>query len=84
MKSNERNTIALSAVELEEKQQELEAKERELAEKESMIKKAEECMTKAKYNLYDKIDVSLGTMDKIISVVALSLVAVIIFAVLSR
>lgn len=84
MENNDKYDIILSAEELEQKQQELEARERELAEKESLIKKAEEHITKAKYSLYDKIDVSLGTMDKVIGVVALALVAAIIYAVASR
>ncbi len=69
---------------LERKQQELELKEKELSEKESMIKKAEERIAKAKYNLYDKIDVSLGTMDKVIGIVALALVAAILYAIVGR
>jgi|GEM_PF-861442 len=74
----------ISAEVLERKQQELELKEKELSEKESMIKKAEERIAKAKYNLYDKIDVSLGTMDKVIGIVALALVAAILYAIVGR
>ncbi|WP_352400323.1 hypothetical protein [Anaerotignum sp.] len=84
MDNQDRNEIALSAEVLEQKQQEIELKEKELAEKESMIKKAEDRIAKAKYNLYDKIDVDLSTMDKMIGVVALALVAAILYAIVSR
>lgn len=84
MGNRDKNGIILSSAALEEKQQELETKERALAEKESLIKKAEERIAKTKYNLYDKIDVSLDTMNKVVGVVALSLIAVMIYAVVSR
>lgn len=84
MDNQNRDDIALPAEVLERKQQELELKEKELSEKESMIKKAEERIAKAKYNLYDKIDVSLGTMDKVIGIVALALVAAILYAIVGR
>ena len=59
------------------KQRELEAREEELQRKESKLQKIEDKITKAKHGMYDRIDVSVATMDKIIAVVGgLLLIAV--------
>ena len=59
----------LTEEELLEKQRELEAREEELQIKESKLQKMEEKITKTKHGIYDRIDVSVATMDKIIVVV---------------
>ncbi|MBQ2879786.1 MAG: hypothetical protein IJE27_03740 [Anaerotignum sp.] len=56
----------LTEEELLEKQRELEAREEELQIKESKLQKIEEKITKTKHGIYDRIDVSVATMDKII------------------
>ena len=56
----------LTEEELLEKQRELEAREEELQKKESKLQKMEEKITKTKHGIYDRIDVSVATMDKII------------------
>ncbi|GFI61289.1 hypothetical protein IMSAG049_00446 [Clostridiales bacterium] len=63
----------LTEEDLLEKQRKLEEKEEELKIKESKLKKAEDRISKAKYGLYDRIDVSVGTMDKIIAVLGILL-----------
>lgn len=78
---DDKNDTKLSMEELERKQEELKMKEKELNEKESLLKKAEENITKGKHNLYDKIEVSLGTLDKIIGVLVICLIVVIMYAV---
>lgn len=59
------------------KQRELEAREEALQRKESKLQKIEDKITKTKHGMYDRIDVSVATMDKIIAVVGgLLLIAV--------
>lgn len=70
----EREQGMLTEERLLEKQKELEQKEQELQKKESMLQKAEEKIAKTKYGLYDRIDVSVGTMDKIIFVIVVLLI----------
>ena len=65
----ERKKERLTEEELLEKQRELEAREEELQIKESKLQKMEEKITKTKHGIYDRIDVSVATMDKIIVVV---------------
>ena len=62
----------LTEEELLEKQRELEAREEEL-------QKIEEKITKTKHGIYDRIDVSVATMDKIIVVVG-GLLVIALFA----
>lgn len=64
----------LTEEELLEKQRELEAKEEELQRKESKLQKIEDKIAKTKHGIYDRIDVSVATMDKIIIVVGALLV----------
>ena len=61
------------------KQRELEAREEALRSKESKLQKMEEKITRTKHGIYDKIDVSVATMDKIILVVG-SLLVIAVFA----
>lgn len=81
MEENKSKEI-LTAEELEEKQRQLEEREKELDEKESVLHKAEDRITKAKYNLYDRIDVSLGTMNKVVAVIAIALVIALIAGII--
>ena len=67
----------LTEEELLAKQRELEAREEALQRKESKLQKIEDKITKTKHGMYDRIDVSVATMDKIIAVVGgLLLIAV--------
>lgn len=59
----------MTEAELLAKQRELEVKEEELQAKESKLQKIEDKITKTKHGIYDRIDVSVATMDKIIMVV---------------
>lgn len=61
------------------KQRELEAKEEELQMKENKLQKMEDRITKTKHGIYDRIDVSVATMDKIIIVVG-GLLVIALFA----
>ena len=79
-----KNSEILTAEELEEKQRKLEERERELDEKESTLHKAEDRIAKAKYSLYDRIDVSLGTMNKVVAVLAIALVIALIIGIIYR
>ena len=69
----------LTEEELLEKQRELEAREEELQIKESKLQKIEEKITKTKHGIYDRIDVSVATMDKIIVVLG-ALLVIAVFA----
>ncbi len=69
----------LTEEELLAKQRELEAKEEELQAKESKLQKMEDKITKTKHSMYDRIDVSVATMDKIIVVVG-GLLIIAVFA----
>lgn len=84
MENHDKAAEELKAQELEQKERALAEKEEELAQKESMIQKAEERITNAKYSLYDRIDVSLGTMDRVIAILAFVLVAAILYAIIAR
>ena len=72
MEEKERELLTEEA--LLERQRALEQKEEELKKKESVLQKAEEKIAKAKFGIYDRIDVSVGTMDKIIFVLGTLLV----------
>lgn len=72
MEEKERELLAEEA--LLERQRALEQKEEELKKKESVLQKAEEKIAKTKFGIYDRIDVSVGTMDKIIFVLGTLLV----------
>ncbi len=61
------------------KQRELEAKEEALQAKESKLQKLEDKITSTKHGIYDRIDVSVATMDKIIMVVG-GLLVIAVFA----
>ena len=65
----ERKKKRLTEEELLAKQHELEEREEELQRKESKLQKIEDKITKTKHGMYDRIDVSVATMDKIIAVV---------------
>lgn len=79
-----KNQENLTVEELEEKQRRLEERERELDEKASKLHKAEDAIAKAKYSLYDRIDVSLGTMNKVVAVLAVSLVIALVVGIVYR
>ena len=72
MEEKERELLTEEA--LLERQRGLEQKEEELKKKESVLQKAEEKIAKTKHGIYDRIDVSVGTMDKIIFVLGTLLV----------
>ncbi|MBQ7084493.1 MAG: hypothetical protein IJM95_04510, partial [Anaerotignum sp.] len=55
------------------------AREEELQIKESKLQKIEEKITKTKHGIYDRIDVSVATMDKIIVVLG-ALLVIAVFA----
>ena len=69
---------------IEEKEAQLDQKEAELKEREQKLSILEAAVTGAKYNLYDRIKVSVRTMDIFIAVVAVALVVAIIAAVITR
>ena len=69
----------LTEEELLEKQRELEEREEKLQMKESKLQKLEDKITKTKHGMYDRIDVSVATMDKIIIVVG-GLLVIALFA----
>ena len=69
----------LTEEELLAKQRELEAREEELQIKESKLQKMEDKITKTKHGIYDRIDVSVATMDKIIVVIG-GLLVIAVFA----
>lgn len=75
----ERKKKRLTEEELLAKQHELEAREEELQRKESKLQKIEDKITKTKHGIYDRIDVSVATMDKIIVVVG-GLLVIALFA----
>ena len=69
---------------IEEKEAQLAQKEAQLQEREQKLSILEAAVTGAKYNLYDKINVSLRTMDIFIAVVVVALAVAIIAAVITR
>ena len=77
MEEKERELLTEEA--LLERQRALEQKEEELKKKESVLQKAEEKIAKTKHGIYDRIDVSVGTMDKIIFVLS-TLLVIAVFA----
>lgn len=84
MENHENAAEELKEQELAQKEQELAEKEKELAQKESMIQKAEERITNAKYSLYDRIDVSLGTMNRVVTILTVVLVVAILYGIIAR
>ena len=80
----EKKDSILSEEELLKKQMELEAKERHLNKKERELSVLEAAVTGAKYNIYDKINVSLKTMDYVIMVLVSALVLAVAAAFVMR
>lgn len=66
--------LTLSEEELLRKQEELEQREYQLGKKERELSILEATVTGAKYNIYDKINVSLKTMDYVIIILVIALV----------
>ncbi|MGE4214076.1 MAG: hypothetical protein AB7E42_04770 [Anaerotignaceae bacterium] len=66
------------------KQMELEEKEQQLGKKEKELSILEAAVTGAKYNMYDKINVSLKTMDYVIIVLGVALVIALAAAFIMR
>lgn len=80
----EEKQTAQQELSLEEREAQLAQKEAQLQEKEQHLSVLEAAVTGAKYNLYDRIHVSLRTMDLFIGVVVVALVVAIIAAVVTR
>lgn len=80
----EKKDSILSEDELIKKQMELEAKEQHLDKKEKELSILEAAVTGAKYNMYDKINVSLKTMDYVIMVLGAALVLAVVAAFVMR
>ena len=78
-KQEEMRKEPMTEEELLAKQRELEEKEAALQQKESKLQKIEDKITNAKHGIYDRIDVSVATMDKIIAVVG-GLLIIAVFA----
>jgi len=74
----------LSEEELLNKQMELEEKEQQLGKKERELSILEAAVTGAKYNMYDKINVSLKTMDYAIIVLGIALAIALVAAFVMR
>lgn len=72
------------AEDLEQRAKELEEREKELEEKENKLKKAEDKIVRAKYNLYERIDVSLETMNKIVVILAAALAIAVLVGIVYR
>ena len=66
------------------KQRELEEKEKQLEEKEKNIRGIEAKILTMKHGLYDKIDVSLKTRDKIIFAIVAALIVALAAAFIYR
>ena len=64
---------------MEEKERELLTEEALLERQRALEQKAEEKIAKTKHGIYDRIDVSVGTMDKIIFVLG-TLLVIAVFA----
>ncbi|MDD3569926.1 MAG: hypothetical protein PHY44_02350 [Lachnospiraceae bacterium] len=84
MDTEKRDFSTLSEEELLKKQMELEAKEQHLDKKERELSVLEAAVTGAKYNIYDKINVSLKTMDYVIMVLGGALALALVAAFIMR
>lgn len=84
MNTEKKDFSTLSEEELIKKQMELEAKEQHLDKKERELSVMEAAVTGAKYNIYDKINVSLKTMDYVIIVLGATLVLALVAAFVMR
>ena len=82
--SRESESLPLSEEELLKKQKELEEREQRLGKKERELSILEATVTGAKYNIYDKINVSLKTMDYVIMVLGIALALALAAAFLTR
>ncbi len=71
-------------LELEQRQKELDEREKQLEEKENQLKQKENKLTMVKYNLYEKINVSLHTMNIVVAVIAIALMVAIVVGVVQR
>ncbi|MEA5083894.1 MAG: hypothetical protein VB018_07020 [Lachnospiraceae bacterium] len=84
MDTEKKEFSPLSEEELLKKQMELEAKEQHLDKKERELSVLEAAVTGAKYNIYDKINVSLKTMDYAIIVLGVALALALVAAFVMR
>lgn len=84
MDTEKKDFSTLSEDELIKKQMELEEKEQHLDKKEKELSILEAAVTGAKYNMYDKINVSLKTMDYVIMVLGAALVLALVAAFVMR
>lgn len=80
----ENKNLDLREEELALKEEEIMKRVEELNKKEEKLNKIEAKFVGAKHSIYQHIDVSLGTMDKVVSAVVIVLLAVIIYAVITR
>lgn len=71
----------ISAVELEKLASALFEKEKELSQRENLINQKEQQYINHKENLYDKININLKTLDKIIYILFLILIAVLFIGI---
>lgn len=71
----------ISAVELEKLASALFEKEKELSQRENLINKKEQQYINHKENLYDKININLKTLDKIIYILFFILIAVLFIGI---
>ena len=69
--------------EMEERKNDLIKREGEVEKKERELSILEASILGAKYNLYGKVNASLSTMNIVVGVIAIILVATIIFAVIA-
>lgn len=84
MDAEKKDFSTLSEEELLKKQMELEAREQHLDKKERELSVLEAAVTGAKYNIYDKINVSLKTMNYVIIVLVSALVLALVAAFVMR
>ena len=66
------------------KQAELADREQKVEEKEKELNLLEAAVTGAKYNIYDKINVSAKTLDVFIGIVFVALIVVIVMAIVIK
>lgn len=81
MKKNDLDIKSMSAEELDQLSSALLEKEEELSKKETELKEREITHTNHKEHIYDKINIDIKTLDKIIIVLFALLTAVILFGI---
>lgn len=81
MKKNDLDIKSMSAEELEQLSSALLEKEANLSKKESELKAKEQSHINHKEHMYDKINIDIKTLDKIIIVLFALLTAVILFGI---